>query len=105
MAMAVPDGFSFADAAAIPEVFVTAHEALIHLGKLTSGGWAHIHAAAGGVGSAAVMLAHALAQRPFSQLPAKNASSASASWAVRSGWTTANTTSSMQRLMLPTAEA
>lgn len=60
MAMAVPDRLSFADAAAIPEVFVTAHEALIHLGQLTSGGWALIHAAAGGVGSAAVMLAHAL---------------------------------------------
>jgi putative PIG3 family NAD(P)H quinone oxidoreductase len=60
MAMAVPDRLSFAEAAAIPEVFVTAHEALIHLGKLTSGGWALIHAAAGGVGSAAVMLAHAL---------------------------------------------
>ena len=60
MAMAVPDQLSFAEAAAIPEVFVTAHEALLHLGKLTSGGWALIHAAAGGVGSAAVMLAHAL---------------------------------------------
>jgi NADPH:quinone reductase len=60
MAMAVPDQLSFAAAAAIPEVFVTAHEALIHLGKLASDGWALIHAAAGGVGSAAVMLAHAL---------------------------------------------
>jgi NADPH:quinone reductase-like Zn-dependent oxidoreductase len=60
MAMAVPDRLSFADAAAIPEVFVTAQETLIHLGKLTSGGWALIHAAAGGVGSAAVMLAHVL---------------------------------------------
>jgi NADPH2:quinone reductase len=60
MAMAVPDRLSFTEAAAIPEVFVTAHEALIHLGKLTSGGWALIHAASDGVGSAAVMLAHAL---------------------------------------------
>ena len=60
MAMAVPDRLSYAEAAAIPEVFVTAHEALVHLGKLTSGGWALIHAAAGGLGSAAVMLAHAL---------------------------------------------
>src|ERR1700743_3132055 len=32
MAMAVPDRLSFVEAAAIPEVFVTAHEALIHLG-------------------------------------------------------------------------
>jgi putative PIG3 family NAD(P)H quinone oxidoreductase len=60
MAMVIPDRLSYAAAAAIPEVFVTAHEALINLGKLTPGGWALIHAAAGGVGSAAVMLAHAL---------------------------------------------
>jgi NADPH2:quinone reductase len=60
MPMTVPDRLSFAAAAAIPEVFVTAHEALIHPGKLASGGWALIHAAAGGVGFAKVMLAHAL---------------------------------------------
>ena len=47
-------------AAAIPEAFVTAHEALIHLGKLKTKDWVLIHAAAGGVGSAAVLLAHAL---------------------------------------------
>ena len=60
MAMAVPDRLSFAEAVAIPEVFVTAHEALIHLGELTAGEWALIHAAGGGVGSAAVMLAYAV---------------------------------------------
>ena len=52
--------WSYVEAAAIPEAFVTAHEALIHLGMLVAGGWALIHAAAGGVGSAAVMLARAL---------------------------------------------
>jgi NADPH2:quinone reductase len=71
MAMAIPDRLSFAAAAAIPEVFVTAHEALIHLGKLTSGGWALIHAAAGGVGSAAVMLAHALGAKTVFTASAK----------------------------------
>jgi hypothetical protein len=45
------------------------------------------------------------AQRPFSQLPAKNASSALANWAVRLAWTTANTTPSMRRSMLSTVEA
>jgi NADPH2:quinone reductase len=60
MAMPIPDRLSYVEAAAIPEAFVTAHEALIHLGILVAGGWALIHAAAGGVGSAAVMLAHAL---------------------------------------------
>jgi NADPH:quinone reductase-like Zn-dependent oxidoreductase len=34
MAMPVPEGMDYIHAAAITEVFVTAHEALIHLGKL-----------------------------------------------------------------------
>ncbi|EPR44228.1 NAD(P)H quinone oxidoreductase, PIG3 family [Desulfovibrio sp. X2] len=65
MAMPVPQGMDFAHAAAIPEVFVTAHEALFHLGGLEDGGTALIHAAAGGVGSAAVQLAHAAGARVF----------------------------------------
>ena len=60
MCMAIPDKLTYVQAAAIPEVFVTAHEALIHLGELKPGDWVLIHAAAGGVGSAAVQLAHAM---------------------------------------------
>ncbi|WP_035358983.1 NAD(P)H-quinone oxidoreductase [Edaphobacter aggregans] len=63
MAMCVPSRLTYPEAAAVPEVFVTAHEALLHLGELAPGGWALIHAAAGGVGSAAVQLAHALGAR------------------------------------------
>lgn len=37
MAMPVPDGLDYVHAAAIPEVFVTAHEALINLGRLKPG--------------------------------------------------------------------
>ncbi|NYE63412.1 putative PIG3 family NAD(P)H quinone oxidoreductase [Duganella sp. 1224] len=59
MAMPIPDGLDFIQAAAITEVFVTAHEALIHLGKLQPGETVLIHAGAGGVGGAAVQLAHA----------------------------------------------
>ncbi len=59
MAMAIPKGIDYVRAAAIPEVFVTAHEALLHLGRLSAGETVLIHAAAGGVGSAAVQLAHA----------------------------------------------
>jgi len=60
MCMFIPNRLSYAQAAAIPEVFITAHEAMIHLGELKPGDWVLIHAAAGGVGSAAVLLAHAL---------------------------------------------
>jgi putative PIG3 family NAD(P)H quinone oxidoreductase len=53
----VPNGLSFVQAAAIPEAFLTASEALFTTGQLEAGGWVLIHAAAGGVGSAAVQLA------------------------------------------------
>jgi NADPH:quinone reductase-like Zn-dependent oxidoreductase len=48
---------SFQQAAAIPEAFLTASEALFSCGELSTGEWALVHAAAGGVGSAAVQLA------------------------------------------------
>lgn len=59
MAMPIPENMYYIHAAAITEVFVTAHEALIHLGKLKPGETVLIHAGAGGVGGAAVQLAHA----------------------------------------------
>nr|WP_256574533.1 MULTISPECIES: zinc-binding dehydrogenase [unclassified Pseudomonas] len=59
MAMPIPAQLDYVHAAAIPEVFVTAHEAMMHLARLKSGDSVLIHAAAGGVGSAAVQLAYA----------------------------------------------
>jgi NADPH:quinone reductase-like Zn-dependent oxidoreductase len=59
MAMPIPATLDYVHAAAIPEVFVTAHEALLHLGRLQRGDAVLIHAAAGEVGSAAVQLAYA----------------------------------------------
>jgi NADPH:quinone reductase len=72
MAMPIPDSLDYVEAAAITEVFVTAHEALIHLGKLQPGETVLVHAGAGGVGGAAVQLAHALGARVFAtaQAPA-----------------------------------
>jgi tumor protein p53-inducible protein 3 len=57
MAIPIPDNLSFEEAAAIPEAFLTAREALFTLGQLEAGGSVLIHAAAGGVGSAAIQLA------------------------------------------------
>lgn len=65
MAVQVPPGLDDVQAAAVPEVFVTAHEALVHLGRLEAGERVLIHAAAGGVGSAAVQLAHAIGAQVF----------------------------------------
>ena len=58
MAMPLPHSMSFAEAAAIPEAFLTAIEALFHRAQLETGQTVLIHGAAGGVGSAAVQLAH-----------------------------------------------
>jgi NADPH:quinone reductase len=58
MAMRIPETLDYVQAAAVPEAFITAHESLFHLGRLDSGESVLIHAAASGVGSAAVQLAH-----------------------------------------------
>jgi NADPH2:quinone reductase len=65
MAMPIPAALDYVHAAAIPEVFVTAHEAMLHLGGLRRGDSVLIHAAAGGVGSAAVQLACATGAQIF----------------------------------------
>jgi len=65
MAMHVPAGLDVIAAGAVAEVFVTAHEALFHLARLQPGESVLIHAAGGGVGSAAVQLAHAAGAQVF----------------------------------------
>src|SRR5262245_25889340 len=57
MAIPIPEGMSFEEAAAIPEAFLTAREALFTLGRTRADDVVLVHAAAGGVGSAAVQLA------------------------------------------------
>jgi len=57
MAMPVPDGWEFTDAAAVPEVFLTAFQALCWVGKLEAGETVLLHAGASGVGTAAIQLA------------------------------------------------
>ena len=62
-AMVVPAGMSLHDAAAIPEVFITAWDALVVQGGLTSGRWAMVHAGASGVGTAAIQICKAIGAR------------------------------------------
>ena len=62
-AMAVPSGVSLHDAAGIPEVFITAWDALVVQGGLTSGRWAMVHAGASGVGTAAIQICKAIGAR------------------------------------------
>jgi putative PIG3 family NAD(P)H quinone oxidoreductase len=62
-AIPVPDSVPLADAAALPEVFLTAWDALVVQGGLTSGRWALVHAGASGVGTAAIQIAGAIGAR------------------------------------------
>jgi NADPH:quinone reductase len=61
----VPTDMSWTDAAAIPEAFITAHDALVTQGGMTVGETVLIHAVASGVGLAGVQLARAWGARPF----------------------------------------
>ncbi|MBI5374889.1 MAG: NAD(P)H-quinone oxidoreductase [Candidatus Schekmanbacteria bacterium] len=56
----VPDNLSDIEAAAIPEAFITAHDALVTQGNFKSGDLVLIYSVAGGVGSAAVQLVNLL---------------------------------------------
>ena len=62
-AMAVPEPLTLDTAGAFPEVFITAWDALVRQGGLTSGRWALVHAGASGVGTASIQIAKAIGAR------------------------------------------
>jgi putative PIG3 family NAD(P)H quinone oxidoreductase len=62
-AMRAPDGMSWENAAAIPEVFLTAYDALFTRLSLRSGETLLIHAVGSGVGTAALQLAKLIGAR------------------------------------------
>lgn len=57
MAIRIPDNLSFEQAAAIPEVFLTAYQSIVWLAGLKAGEYILIHAGASGVGTAAIQIA------------------------------------------------
>jgi putative PIG3 family NAD(P)H quinone oxidoreductase len=56
----IPDGLTFEQAAAVPEAFITAHDAMVAQGGLAGGETLLVHAVGSGVGTAAVQLGRAL---------------------------------------------
>ncbi|MCO6476107.1 MAG: NAD(P)H-quinone oxidoreductase [Phaeodactylibacter sp.] len=60
LALPVPEGLTAIEAAGIPEVFLTAFQALRWLAGLQSGEWLLVHAGASGVGTAAIQLARTM---------------------------------------------
>ncbi|MBI4081782.1 MAG: NAD(P)H-quinone oxidoreductase [Candidatus Lambdaproteobacteria bacterium] len=65
MAMPIPEGWSFEQAAAVPEVFFTAQETVFTRGELRKGETALIHAGGSGVGTAAIQMARHAGARVF----------------------------------------
>jgi putative PIG3 family NAD(P)H quinone oxidoreductase len=59
MLVEIPENLDFVQAASVPEVFLTAHDALFTQARLQMGERILIHAAGSGVGTAAIQLAHA----------------------------------------------
>jgi NADPH:quinone reductase len=55
----------FVEAAAIPEAFLTAYDAMVAQGGLAAGETVLVHAAGSGVGTAAVQIARAIGARPI----------------------------------------
>jgi NADPH2:quinone reductase len=60
MLIEIPENLDFVQAAAIPEVFITAHDALFTQAGLQMGERVLIHAAGSGVGTAAIQLARSV---------------------------------------------
>lgn len=65
MAIPIPEDMSFEEAAAIPEAFLTAFLNLFVLGRVTAGNHVLIHAAASGVGTAAIQLVREMGAIPI----------------------------------------
>lgn len=59
----MPDGMSFVDAAAVPEAFITAYDAMVTQAALGSGETVLVHAVGSGVGTAATQIARAIGAR------------------------------------------
>ena len=73
MLIEIPENLDFVQAAAIPEVFITAHDALFTQGDLKMGERLLVHAAGSGVSTAAIQLARAVGATVYgtSRTPSK----------------------------------
>jgi NADPH2:quinone reductase len=61
----MPESISYEQAAAFPEAFITAYDAMVSQCRLSSGETVLISAAASGVGTAAIQIAYAIGARPI----------------------------------------
>jgi NADPH:quinone reductase len=59
----VPDGLDLVTMGGVPEVFITAHDAMVTQARARAGDWVLVHAVGSGVGTAALQLAKAIGAR------------------------------------------
>ena len=90
MAMRIPDNLDFVQAAAVPEVFFTAYDALFNHCELTMGESVLIHAAGSGVGTARCNWPTTPAPSCSAQRAARTSCNGPPSW----GWTWGSITGS-----------
>lgn len=65
MAMPIPEGWDYVEAAAVPEVFFTANETVFVLGGLQQGESLLVHAGGSGVGTAVIQMAHHIGAKVY----------------------------------------
>jgi NADPH2:quinone reductase len=82
----IPERLSYTDAAAVPEAFITAHDALVTQAQLRASEAVLIHAVASGVGLAAVQLTRALGAIPFGTARGKGKLERVKEYGLEDGW-------------------
>ena len=82
----IPPGLSDVEAAAVPEAFITAHDALVTQASLRASEMVLIHAVASGVGLAAVQLVRALAAIPFGTARGNGKLDRAKEYGMEDGW-------------------
>jgi NADPH2:quinone reductase len=86
----IPGAMGYADAAAVPEAFITAHDALVTQAQLRASELVLIHAVASGVGLAAVQLVRALGAIPFGTARGKGKLDRAKELGLEAGWAATN---------------
>ncbi len=82
----IPDSLSYTEAAAVPEAFITTHDALVTQAQLRASESVLIHAVASGVGLAAVQLTRALGAVPFGTARGQGKLERAREYGLEDGW-------------------
>jgi NADPH2:quinone reductase len=94
----IPDSLSYAEAAAVPEAFITAHDALVTQAELRASESVLIHAVASGVGLAAVQLTRALGAIPFGTARRQGKLERAKEYGLEDGWAPAGSLNGLAEL-------